>query len=95
MSLKELFIETTLFAKANKLINLIENFIQKRIGADDATQISIKLCQQIFETLDNRGFNNMITNSNKTIIHKFIEYNQSTLNLEIGKYHIIKDPKKK
>ncbi|CAG8683779.1 11194_t:CDS:1 [Funneliformis mosseae] len=88
-------IETTLFAKANELINLIENFVQKRTGTDDATQISIKLRQQIFEALGNRGFNNMITNSKKTIIHKFIEYNQSNLNSEIGKYRIIKDPKKK
>ncbi|CAI2175028.1 5909_t:CDS:1 [Funneliformis geosporum] len=89
-------IETTLYAKANEIINLTEDFAIKRTGTDDTTKVlSIKLRQQIFGALGNRGFNNMITDSRKILPHKFIDYFKSVLNDEIGKYRILKDPKKK
>ncbi|CAG8608593.1 2692_t:CDS:1 [Funneliformis caledonium] len=89
-------IETTLFAKANEMINLTKDFANQRIGTDDTTKIlPIKLRQQIFGALGNRGFNNIITSGKKTIIHRLILHIQTALNDEIGKYRIIKDPKKK
>ncbi|CAG8669762.1 11341_t:CDS:2 [Funneliformis mosseae] len=90
-------IEANLLARANDLIKLTEYFAKGRTGTDDTTKVlPIKLRQQIFGALGNRGFNDMMINNGKEILpHLFINNYHPILNKDIGRHRIIKDPKKK
>jgi len=83
--------------KAKELMELAEAFAEKRDGDDDTTRVfPIKLRQQIFAALGNRGFNNVVVkNKNLNFPHEFISKYQSILNNEIEKYRKHKDSEKR
>jgi hypothetical protein len=87
--------ESLLYNKTYDLIQLTKSIAEKRDGVDEITKVlPIKLRQEVFSALGNRGFNNII-NKKKLFPHDFINYYQSILNKEIGKYRKLIDPEKK
>ncbi|GBC08040.1 hypothetical protein RclHR1_07890007 [Rhizophagus clarus] len=89
--------ESFMSRKANELIEVAEVFARERVGTDNVTKVfPIKLRQQIFAALGNRGFNNVVLNDqDKNFIHYFIKKYQPILNKEVDKYRKINDPDKK
>ncbi|RIA87531.1 hypothetical protein C1645_284856 [Glomus cerebriforme] len=88
--------ETYLYNKACELIKLAEVFAEKRDGVDDTTKVfPIKLRQQIYAALGNRGFNNVITDKKQKYSHDSINYYKKLLNKEIDKYRTFKDSERK
>ncbi|GBB86660.1 hypothetical protein RclHR1_13020006 [Rhizophagus clarus] len=85
-------IETHLYHRTYDLIQLAEVIVEKRDGVDKS--LPIKLRQEVFAALGDRGFNNIIDNK-ETFPHEFISYYQVILNEEIGKYRTLKDLEKK
>ncbi|GBC29229.1 uncharacterized protein OCT59_009839 [Rhizophagus irregularis] len=88
--------ETYLYNRIYDLIQLAEVIAEKRDGVDDITRVlPIKLRQEVFAALGNRGFNKVIANKKGTFPHEFISRYQDILNREINKYRKLKDPGKK
>ncbi|PKY15186.1 hypothetical protein RhiirB3_380711 [Rhizophagus irregularis] len=81
--------ETNLYNKTYEIAQLAEILASERDGIDETTRtLSIKLRQEVFAALGNRGFKKNI-NKKK---HDFIKKNKSNLNKEINKYRKLKDP---
>ncbi|CAB5127218.1 unnamed protein product [Rhizophagus irregularis] len=81
--------ETNLYNITYEITRLAEILASERDGIDETTRtLSIKLRQEVFAALANRGFNDII-NGEK---HDFIKTNQYNLNSEINKYRKLKDP---
>ncbi|GES97246.1 hypothetical protein GLOIN_2v1678875 [Rhizophagus clarus] len=88
--------ETNLYNRTYELAQLAEVFASERDGIDETTEtLPIKLRQEVFAALGNRGFNNIINSKRKTSPHKFIKRNQINLNNEINKYRALRDPEQK
>ncbi|CAI2172468.1 1055_t:CDS:2 [Funneliformis geosporum] len=86
-------IETTLLFSTEQLLEVMTDLADRRVGDDDTIKLlNIKLRQQIFGALGNRGFNDMINVDKKIQRHEFITYFKDVLNNEIGKYRKIIDP---
>ncbi|PKK64404.1 hypothetical protein RhiirC2_756756 [Rhizophagus irregularis] len=89
-------IEVIMFRKCRDMVNLAMDFAEQRDGVDETTKsFPIKLRQQLFATLGNRGFNNVINRNNQKFLHDFIRKNQYNLNKEINKYRKLNPEKKK
>ncbi|GBC08041.1 hypothetical protein RclHR1_07890008 [Rhizophagus clarus] len=87
--------ETHLYNRTYELIRLAKAIAENRDGVDDITKVlPIKLRQEVFAALGNRGFNKIIDNK-EAFPHEFISYYQTDLNEEIAKYRTLKDPEKK
>ncbi|CAB4437374.1 unnamed protein product [Rhizophagus irregularis] len=88
--------ETYLYNRTCDLLQLAEVIAEKRDGVDDITSVlPIRLRQEVFAALGNRGFNRIIAKTGTTYPHEFINGYQDILNREIGKYRKLKDPEKK
>ncbi|CAB4437235.1 unnamed protein product [Rhizophagus irregularis] len=88
--------ETYLYNRTCALLRLAEVIAEKRDGVDDITSIlPIRLRQEVFAALGNRGFNRIIAKTGTTFPHEFISGYQDILNREINKYRKLKDPEKK
>ncbi|CAG8602112.1 11262_t:CDS:1 [Funneliformis mosseae] len=89
-------IETKLHLSTKLLLDVARDFANRRVGDDDTTKLlHIKLRQQLFGALGNRGFNDMINNEKKIKRHEFIIHFKGVLNEEIGRYRKINDPHQK
>ncbi|CAB4437251.1 unnamed protein product [Rhizophagus irregularis] len=91
-------IEVIMFRKCKDIVNLAIDFAELRDGVDETTKsFPIKLRQQLYATLGNRGFNHVINknNHNQKFLHDFIKRNQSFLNKEINKYRKLNPENKK
>ncbi|PKC17246.1 hypothetical protein RhiirA5_460952 [Rhizophagus irregularis] len=88
--------ETYLYNRTCDLLQLAEVIAEKRDGVDDITRVlPIRLRQEVFAALGNRGFNKIIAKTGTTFPHEFISGYQDILNKEISKYRKLKDPQKK
>ncbi|CAB4437286.1 unnamed protein product [Rhizophagus irregularis] len=66
---------------------------KERAGSDDLTSVlSVKIRQQSFAALENRGFSNI---KETNTLHDFIKVSKVKLNKEMESYRKILDPKKK
>ncbi|CAB4434622.1 unnamed protein product [Rhizophagus irregularis] len=81
--------------KTRELLELIENFSASRSGTDEIAKVaSIKVRQQVYGILGNRGFAD-VTDSKGSHIHDFIIYVIDNLNNTMNQYRKINDPAKK
>ncbi|CAB4491813.1 hypothetical protein RhiirA1_417102 [Rhizophagus irregularis] len=81
--------------KTQELLELIENFSASRSGTDEIAKVaSIKVRQQVYGILGNRGFAD-VTDSKGSHIHDFIIYVIDNLNNTMNQYRKINDPAKK
>ncbi|PKC17257.1 hypothetical protein RhiirA5_460970 [Rhizophagus irregularis] len=88
-------LEALIANKAEELILLTQEFGKTREGNDSITPAApIKIRQQIYSVLSNRGFSN-ITIEQGTYEHFFISKFKTKLNEEMEQYRKILDPKKK
>ncbi|GBB88697.1 hypothetical protein RclHR1_15260007 [Rhizophagus clarus] len=87
----ELDVET----KTRELLDLIENFSASRSGTDELAKVaSIKVRQQVYGILGNRGFADVI-DPNGSHMHDFIIYVSGNLNNTMNQYRKINDSNKK
>jgi len=78
-----------------ELLNLIKEFSETHDGTDEVSKVAtIKIRQQVYGILGNRGFSNIII-SQETYYHNFIYHSSQTLNRMINNYHQIKNAGKK
>jgi myosin heavy subunit len=90
----EMGIET----KTRELLDLIENFSANRSGTDEIAKVaSIKVRQQVYGILGNRGFADVPdpNDPNGSRMHDFITYVSDYLNNTMNQCRIIKDSNKK
>ncbi|CAG8506930.1 24860_t:CDS:1 [Racocetra persica] len=86
-------LESNIIRKTDDLIGLINRFSDERVGTDDVTRVaSIKLRQQVYVILGNRGYAN-VYDKNKQ--HPFLTIYQKRLNYSMNQYRTFNDPKKK
>ncbi|CAG8570037.1 17606_t:CDS:1 [Gigaspora margarita] len=88
-------LESNMIRNVNNLIELIKRFSQERAGVDEVTRVaSIKLRQQVYSILGNRGYANMYEKKveNK---HPFLSIFQRKLNDTMSEYREFIDPKKR
>ncbi|CAG8622052.1 13229_t:CDS:1 [Dentiscutata heterogama] len=84
-------LETQIDQNTKILLNVIDDFAKFRKGNDDITPtLSIKLRQQIYSVLGNRGFN-PIASPEGTTEHPFISHLQQKLVLAANQFRIVKD----
>ncbi|CAG8607028.1 14531_t:CDS:2 [Funneliformis mosseae] len=90
-------LETDIDSKAQELLLLIKNFSETRVGTDEVSNVAtIKIRQQIYRILGNRGFSDIISPQDKSISsHNFIHIFSHVLNEKINKYRQINDIEKK
>jgi hypothetical protein len=89
-------LESDIDLKANELLNLIRLFSTTRVGTDEVIDASIvKIRQQVYGILGNRGFNNIIDNDGNIRMHDFIAYTSKKLNKIMSQYREIKDINRK
>ncbi|GBC08045.1 hypothetical protein RclHR1_07890012 [Rhizophagus clarus] len=89
-------LEAMIANKSEELIQLTQKFGKTREGNDSITPaVPIKIRQQIYSALGNRGFSNIITNEQETCEHFFINNFKIKLNEEMEQYRKILDPTKK
>ncbi|CAB4378095.1 unnamed protein product [Rhizophagus irregularis] len=89
-------LESDIESKATELLRLIETFSTTRAGTDEVTDASrIKIRQEVYGILGNRGFNDMIDDSGKMRMHEFIAYVSNELNKMMNFYRKINDPNRK
>jgi hypothetical protein len=89
-------LESDIDIRAHDLLNLIKKFSETRIGADELSKAAaIKIRQQIYDILGNRGFSDIISPQQDIITHNFIYYSSQTLNEIMNQYRQINDAEKK
>ncbi|CAG8520836.1 24677_t:CDS:2, partial [Dentiscutata erythropus] len=87
-------LETQIVRSTDTLLNMIGGLSKYREGSDNVTPtLPIKLRQQIYSVLSNRGFNRVVS-SKGTIEHSFISNLQEKLILTANHYRIVKNPTK-
>ncbi|EXX70480.1 uncharacterized protein OCT59_009848 [Rhizophagus irregularis] len=92
---EEFSLESDIDSKARELLSLIKKFSETRVGTDEVSKVAaIKIRQQIYEILGNRGFSDIIS-SQGTHIHNFIYYSSQTLNEIMNQYRRINDVERK
>ncbi|GBC08047.1 hypothetical protein RclHR1_07890014 [Rhizophagus clarus] len=92
---EEFSLESDIDSKARELLVLIKRFSETRVGTDEVSKVSaIKIRQQIYEILGNRGFSDIISSQN-THIHNFIYHSGQTLNEIMNQYRRINDVERK
>ncbi|CAI2174179.1 6283_t:CDS:2 [Funneliformis geosporum] len=79
--------------KAQELLSLIKEFSETRVGIDEVSKVAtIKIRQQIYRILGNRGFSNIISPQDNSIrAHNFIDFSSRILNETINQYRQIND----
>ncbi|GBB90867.1 hypothetical protein RclHR1_00180005 [Rhizophagus clarus] len=88
--------ESDIDSKARELLSLIKLFSITRVGTDEVIDASIvKIRQQIYGILGNRGFNNIIDDDGNTRMHDFIVYASNKLNNIMNQYREINDINRK
>ncbi|RIA87525.1 hypothetical protein C1645_807253 [Glomus cerebriforme] len=88
-------LESDIVSKSHELLNLIKEFSETRVGTDKVSKVAvIKIRQQIYEILGNRGFSDIISYQD-TFIHNFIYYSSKTLNEIMNQYRQINDAERK
>ncbi|CAG8593961.1 12167_t:CDS:2 [Funneliformis caledonium] len=90
-------LETDIDLKAQELLLLIKEFSETRVGTDEVSNVAtIKIRQQIYRILGNRGFSNIISPKDNSISsHNFIHIFSQVLNETINKYRQINDIERK
>ncbi|GBB90868.1 hypothetical protein RclHR1_00180006 [Rhizophagus clarus] len=89
-------LESDIESKTDELLRLIKLFIATRAGTDEVTDASIiKIRQQVYEILGNRGFNNIIDDDGNTRMHDFIAHVGNELNEIMNRYRKINDLNRK
>ncbi|RIA87527.1 hypothetical protein C1645_284805 [Glomus cerebriforme] len=89
-------LEARIANKAEELILLAEELGKMREGNDNLTStIPIKIRQQIYSALGNRGFSNNIINEQKICEHDFVKRFKTELNKEMEVYRKISDTTRK
>jgi len=89
-------LESRIYREAHLLVNLMDKFVHTRHVTDNVTSsIPIKMRQQVFSTLSNHGFSDIIINHKKVMEHSFINQLKMKLNKEMESYRKILQPKKK
>ncbi|PKY39924.1 hypothetical protein RhiirA4_440356 [Rhizophagus irregularis] len=92
---EEFSLESDIDSKARELLNLIKRFSETRVGTDEVSKVAeIKIRQQIYEILGNRGFSDIIS-SQDTHIHNFIYHSGQALNEIMNQYRRINDVERK
>ncbi|CAG8609843.1 15211_t:CDS:1 [Funneliformis mosseae] len=86
--------------KTQELTNLINIFSKHRVGTDKVTGVAaIKIRQEVYGILGNRGFNDAICfdadGTSKTFTHGFIIFASRELNNMMNQYRIINDVARK
>jgi hypothetical protein len=93
---KPFTLESDIESKATELLRLIKLFSATRAGTDEVIDASvIKIRQQIYGILGNRGFNNIIDDDGNIRMHDFIAYVSNELNNMMNHYRKINDLKRK
>jgi hypothetical protein len=88
-------LEALIAEKAEELILLTQKFGKTREGNDSITPaVPIRMRQQIYSALGNRGFSNIIIGQ-ETCEHSFINKFKTALNEEMEQYRKISNPTKK
>ncbi|GBB88785.1 hypothetical protein RclHR1_01540008 [Rhizophagus clarus] len=89
-------LESDVESKTDELLRLIKLFTATRAGTDEVTDASIiKIRQQVYGILGNRGFNNIIDDDGNTRMHDFIAYVSNELNEIMNRYRKINDLNRK
>ncbi|CAG8788268.1 2778_t:CDS:1, partial [Racocetra fulgida] len=89
-------LESNIIRKTDDLIGLINRFSNERVGTDDVTRVaSIKLRQQVYVILGNRGYANVYEKNIENKQHPFLTIFQKRLNDSMNQYRAVNDPKKK
>ncbi|CAG8493480.1 uncharacterized protein OCT59_011963 [Rhizophagus irregularis] len=89
-------LESDVESKATELLELIKLFLTTRAGTDEVTGASIiKIRQQVYGILGNRGFNNIIDNDGNMRMHDFIAHVSNELNKMMNNYRKINDLNRK
>ncbi|CAG8544048.1 29917_t:CDS:2, partial [Racocetra persica] len=90
---EERSLETRIVFETKNLLDKMKHFAKFREGDDDVTRaLPIKLRQQIYAVLGNRGFSKVI--SKDTVEHPFINETQEQLIRKINSIRTINDPNK-
>ncbi|CAG8544704.1 19684_t:CDS:2, partial [Racocetra fulgida] len=90
---EERSLETRIVFETKNLLDKMKHFAKFREGDDDVTRaLPIKLRQQIYAVLGNRGFSKVI--SKDTVEHPFINETQEQLIKKINSIRTINDPNK-
>jgi hypothetical protein len=88
-------LEAQIVLKADELMYLVKEFVNTREGDDNTTpSVPVKIRQQIYSALGNRGFSNII-NEREKYEHNFINHFKTELNKEMELYRKILDDTKK
>ncbi|RIA87541.1 hypothetical protein C1645_777129 [Glomus cerebriforme] len=87
-------LELDIESKMEELLKLIDQFSKTRVGNEDGKVTAIKIRQQVYGILGNRGFEDIIR-SDGIYVHNLIGYASKNLNKMMNKYHKIKDVSKK
>ncbi|RGB23934.1 hypothetical protein C1646_727304 [Rhizophagus diaphanus] len=89
-------LELQFLKQAEDLVNLAERLEKERTGSDAITSaLSVKIRQQSFAALGNRGFSNIKVTKETNTLHDFIKDSKDKLNKEMESYRKILDAKKK
>jgi hypothetical protein len=89
-------LELDIESKTKELLKLIEEFSKTRVGTDEVINAAaIKIRQQVYGILGNRGFNDMIGLDGNIYAHNLISYASKNLNRMMNRYRNIKDVDRK
>jgi hypothetical protein len=89
-------LESDIESKTQELLGLIEEFSKTRAGTDEVVNTSaIKIRQQVYGILGNRGFNEMIGPDGNIYAHLLISYASKNLNRVMNRYRKINDVNRK
>ncbi|GBB88695.1 hypothetical protein RclHR1_15260005 [Rhizophagus clarus] len=84
-------LESEIDLKTTELSNMIKKFSETRVGNDEVSKVTaIKIRQQVYQLLGNRGFSDIIS-SQGTHIHNFIYHSSKNLNEIMSQYRQIND----
>lgn len=84
-------LESDIVIKTNELSDMIKKFSETRVGNNEVSKVTaIKIRQQVYQLLGNRGFSDIIS-SHGTHIHNFIFRSSKNLNEIMNQYRQIND----
>ena len=93
---KNLALEWDIDSNTKVLLKLIEEFSTTRVGTDEIIDAAtIKIRQQVYGILGNRGFNEMIGPDGNICTHNFVCFVSNELNRIMNNYRKINDVNKK
>src|SRR5205085_10806481 len=83
-------LELDIELKTQELLELIKIFSTTRVGTDEIINaVAIKMRQQVYGILGNRGFNNTIDSDGNNYTHDFISRASYRLNKTMNRYRKI------